>query len=201
MPRAMGARSSGRVTHVFARERHAVKMESGESMADRLVGKVALVTGGGGGIGEATARLFHEEGARVMIVDLDGDAARIAADGIDPAGARIGAIAADLTQEAEAERAVVETVARFGRLDVLAEVHAAWDASFADVVAAVTNLTDDDFDPAAPSAPHSSMDTDAARRRLITRSAALTRTRTGPSKGSSSTTATVTWGENPSSPR
>ncbi len=93
-------------------------------MADRLAGKVALVTGGGGGIGEATARLFHEEGARVMIVDLDGDAAQAAADGIDPAGERIGAIAADLTRESEAARAVTETVARFGTLDVLANVAA-----------------------------------------------------------------------------
>jgi NAD(P)-dependent dehydrogenase (short-subunit alcohol dehydrogenase family) len=89
-----------------------------------LEGKVALVTGGGGGIGEATARLYWEEGARVMIVDLDGDAARKAADGIDPGGDRIGAIAADLTNESEAERAVRETVARFGRLDVLANVAA-----------------------------------------------------------------------------
>lgn len=93
-------------------------------MGDRLAEKVALVTGGGGGIGEATARLFHEEGARVMIVDLDGDAARAAADGIDPGGERIGAIAADLTQESEAERAVNETVGRFGRLDVLTNVAA-----------------------------------------------------------------------------
>lgn len=93
-------------------------------MAERLAGKVALVTGGGGGIGEATARLFHEEGARVMIVDLDGDAARAAADGIDPSGERISAVAADLTQEAEAERTVAETVARFGTLDVLANIAA-----------------------------------------------------------------------------
>jgi len=93
-------------------------------MGDRLAGKVALVTGGGGGIGEATARLFHEEGARVMIVDRDGDAARSAAEGIDSNGERIAAIAADLTREAEAERAVNETVARFDRLDVLANVAA-----------------------------------------------------------------------------
>ena len=93
-------------------------------MGERLAGKVALVTGGGGGIGEATARLYWEEGAKVMIVDLDGDAAQTAADGIDPSGDRIGAIAADLTKESEAERAVRETVARFGRLDVLANIAA-----------------------------------------------------------------------------
>src|ERR687889_30246 len=93
-------------------------------VGNRLEGKVALVTGGGGGIGEATARLYWEEGAQVMIVDLDGDAADRAAAGIDPSGDRIGAIAADLTNEPEAERAVRETVARFGRLDVLANVAA-----------------------------------------------------------------------------
>lgn len=93
-------------------------------MAERLVDDVALVTGGGGGIGEATARLFWEEGAKVMIVDVDGDAAQTAARGIDPRGERIAAVAADLTNEVEAERAVRETVARFGKLDVLANVAA-----------------------------------------------------------------------------
>jgi len=91
-------------------------------MAERLAGKVALITGGGGGIGEAAARLFWEEGASVMIVDLDGDAAQTAAQGIDPSGERIAAVAADLTQEADAERAVNEAVARFGTLDVLANI-------------------------------------------------------------------------------
>ena len=91
-------------------------------MAGRLDGKVALVTGGGGSIGEATARLFWEEGAAVALVDSDADAAGRAADDIDPSGGRTLAIAADLTQEAEAERAVRETVARFGRLQVLANV-------------------------------------------------------------------------------
>lgn len=93
-------------------------------MGTRLAGKVALVTGGGGGIGEATARLYWEEGANVVIVDLDGDAAARAAEGIEPSGARIAAIAADLTKEAEAERAVRETVSRFGRLDILANIAA-----------------------------------------------------------------------------
>jgi NAD(P)-dependent dehydrogenase (short-subunit alcohol dehydrogenase family) len=93
-------------------------------MAGRLDGKVALVTGGGGGIGEATARLFWEEGASVAIVDLDGAAAAMAAEGIDPSCERVLAIQADLTSEPEAERAVKETVERFGKLDVLANVAA-----------------------------------------------------------------------------
>ena len=91
-------------------------------MGERLAGKVGLVTGGGGGIGEATARLFWEEGARVALVDNDAEAVRRAAAGIDPRGERALAIAADLSQEPEAERAVRETVARFGRLDTLANV-------------------------------------------------------------------------------
>jgi NAD(P)-dependent dehydrogenase (short-subunit alcohol dehydrogenase family) len=91
-------------------------------MAERLAGKVALVTGGGGGIGNATARLFYEESARVAIVDFDGEAARQAAEAIDPSGERVLPIAADLGQDAEAARAIRETVSRFGRLDVVANV-------------------------------------------------------------------------------
>ncbi|MFN8636993.1 MAG: SDR family oxidoreductase [Chloroflexota bacterium] len=88
-------------------------------MADRLAGKVALVTGGAGGIGAATAGLFVREGARVTIVDPAADAvARVSAE-IDPSGARVLGIVADLSQEAECERAVRETVATFGRLDSL----------------------------------------------------------------------------------
>jgi len=89
---------------------------------NRLAGKVAFVTGGGGGIGEATVRLFWEEGARVAVVDNDLDAAQAAARNVDPSGERVLAVGADLTQEAEAERAVQETVKRFGRLDILVNV-------------------------------------------------------------------------------
>ena len=91
-------------------------------MGERLAGKVALVTGGGGGIGEATARLFWEEGAAVALVDNDPQAAQTAAQGIDPSGERVLAVAADLAREDEAARAVRETVARFGGLDTVANV-------------------------------------------------------------------------------
>ena len=91
-------------------------------MAGRLDGRVAAVTGGGGGIGEATARLFWEEGARVSLLDRDAPAAMRAAQAIDPTGERVLAVGADLTQEAEAARTIKATADRFGRLDVLANV-------------------------------------------------------------------------------
>jgi len=91
-------------------------------MGNRLEDKVAIVTGGGGGMGAATAQLFWEEGGSVAIFDNDGDAAREAAAAIDPRGERVLAVAADLTKEAEAERAIAETVAHFGKVNVLANV-------------------------------------------------------------------------------
>jgi NAD(P)-dependent dehydrogenase (short-subunit alcohol dehydrogenase family) len=91
-------------------------------MTDRLAGKVAVVTGGAGGIGAATAELFVSEGASVTIVDPAGDAVTRATAAIDPSGARVLGIVADLSQEAEAERTVRETVAKFGRLDTLVTV-------------------------------------------------------------------------------
>jgi NAD(P)-dependent dehydrogenase (short-subunit alcohol dehydrogenase family) len=93
-------------------------------MAGRLNGKVALVTGGGGGIGEATARLFWGEGASVLVVDVNGEAGDKAAQGISASGERIAAFQADLTNESEAEKAVNEAVSRFGKLDVLANIAA-----------------------------------------------------------------------------
>jgi NAD(P)-dependent dehydrogenase (short-subunit alcohol dehydrogenase family) len=91
-------------------------------MTGRMAGKVALVTGGGGGIGQATAQLFWDEGACVAVVDVDTAEAERAAGEIDPSGERALAIGAQLDEETEAQRAVDETVRRFGRLDVLANV-------------------------------------------------------------------------------
>jgi NAD(P)-dependent dehydrogenase (short-subunit alcohol dehydrogenase family) len=89
-----------------------------------MAGRAALVTGGGGGIGEATARLFAEEGATVALVDTDRAAVEGAAAGIAEAvpGARVIALVADLSHEAEARRVVDEAVAPLGGLHTLVNV-------------------------------------------------------------------------------
>jgi NAD(P)-dependent dehydrogenase (short-subunit alcohol dehydrogenase family) len=85
-------------------------------MAGRLGGRVAIVTGAAGGIGEAIARAFAGEGARVAIADVNEA-------GATDAAARIGRdalpVRVDVTNEAEIARAVAATIARFGRLDIL----------------------------------------------------------------------------------
>jgi 2-hydroxycyclohexanecarboxyl-CoA dehydrogenase len=93
-------------------------------MASRMAGRVALVTGGGGGIGEATGRLFAEEGGQVALVDNDKAAVEAAAAGIAKvvAGARVSAMVADLSSEAEAQRVVDDTLAAFGALHTLVNV-------------------------------------------------------------------------------
>ena len=89
-----------------------------------MAGRVALVTGGGGGIGEATGRLFAEEGGQVALVDSDKAAAEAAAAGIAKSvtGARVIALGADLSSEAEALRVVDDALAAFGALHTLVNV-------------------------------------------------------------------------------
>ena len=93
-------------------------------MGDRLAGKVAIITGGGGGIGEATVRLFVREGAKVMIVDNNEEASRAVANSVDPGGKNVAWFVAQLHKEEEAKASVAKTVERFGKLDLLANVAA-----------------------------------------------------------------------------
>ena len=90
----------------------------------RLQGKVALITGGGGGIGAATAMLFAEEGAGLALVDREGAAAEAAATAIRERfpSCDIMPMAADLSDEAQVNRAVDAAAAHFGGLDILVNV-------------------------------------------------------------------------------
>jgi 2-hydroxycyclohexanecarboxyl-CoA dehydrogenase len=83
-------------------------------MPGRMAGRVALVTGGGGGIGEATGRVFGEEGAALTLLDADATAVESSAAGILSAvpGAQVQALTGDVTRESDVRRIVEETAAR-----------------------------------------------------------------------------------------
>lgn len=87
----------------------------------RLDNKTAIITGGAGGIGAATGRLFCEEGARVALVDLPDSPLAEVADDIRAAvpGARVLTIARDVSDEAAAAAIVAEVLRDFGSLEVL----------------------------------------------------------------------------------
>ena len=85
----------------------------------RLSGKVAAITGGASGIGEATARLFAEEGAQIVIADLDADRGRSVAGEIQATGAAALFVETRTEREAEAVSFIRHARREFGRLDVL----------------------------------------------------------------------------------
>ncbi len=88
-------------------------------MGDRLAGKVAFITGGGMGIGREASVLFAEEGARVVVGDIDARAAKETVGAIEKAGGAALAVTGDVAIEADVKRMVEEGVARFGALHVL----------------------------------------------------------------------------------
>jgi 3-oxoacyl-[acyl-carrier protein] reductase len=84
----------------------------------KLEGRVAVVTGGGSGIGAAAALAFAREGARVVVTDLNEGGAKITLEQIEKAGGQGLALRADVTQAADTQAVVERATATWGRLDL-----------------------------------------------------------------------------------
>ena len=106
-----------------------------------LQGKIALITGGGGSLGTATARLFLKEGARVCLADRDGKALESTLSALDDV--RADSVTADVAREEDVAAAVDRTVDRWGGLDVVVAM-----AGVAATVGPVTECGVEEFDRA-----------------------------------------------------
>ncbi len=111
----------------------------------RLVDRVAMISGAGSGIGRASALRFASEGATVVVVDIDGDAARATAASIDDAGGRAIARAVDATDTAAVAALLAEVDAELGALDVLFS-HVGGSTTRTYRSPAGLDVTDDDLD-------------------------------------------------------
>lgn len=107
-------------------------------MTGRLEDKVAVVTGGGSGIGRATVLLMAREGALVVVADRDGSTAAAVAEEVRAGGGDAISVRADVTVEDDVAAMVTAAVDRWGRLDVL---HNNAGTTDVDVVGADTDLT------------------------------------------------------------
>lgn len=84
-----------------------------------LKGKVAIITGAASGIGRATAELFAQEGASLLLLDIDDDSGQAVADEIRERGGQVIYMHCDVTQVEACQRAVGVALDKFGRLDIL----------------------------------------------------------------------------------
>jgi rhamnose utilization protein RhaD (predicted bifunctional aldolase and dehydrogenase)/NAD(P)-dependent dehydrogenase (short-subunit alcohol dehydrogenase family) len=120
---ALGAFTSISEAEVFDMEYWSLEQAKlGKSNLKRLSGQVVAVTGGGGTLGSAIAQAFASEGAEVVVLDTDLDAALIAAKSVRGLGLRC-----DVTQAHDVAYAMATIIARFGGLDILvSNAGAAW---------------------------------------------------------------------------
>ena len=103
--------------------------------------KVALVTGAGSGLGLATAKAFAESGASVVLADWNEKAARSAAEQLTACGYKTLAVACDVSDDAQVESMVHQTVEKFGRLDAAYN-----NAGVQNVLADTADTTREDYD-------------------------------------------------------
>lgn len=96
----------------------------------RVDGKVAVVTGGAGGIGEAAARALAREGAHVAVVDINEEGATRVAEAIEQSGGSAVAVRADVSEEIDVISAVRSVIQHYGGLDVLHNNAALTDPTF-----------------------------------------------------------------------
>ncbi|ESA36397.1 short-chain dehydrogenase reductase sdr [Leptolyngbya sp. Heron Island J] len=106
----------------------------------RLDGKVSLITGAGSGIGRATANCFAQEGAIVVAVDVNADAAQATEEAIEMAGGQCLGLGADVSDEEQVIGAIAATVKNFGRLDIL------FNNAGISVIKPITETTEADLD-------------------------------------------------------
>ena len=85
----------------------------------RLAGRVALVTGGGAGIGRAIALAMAREGATLLIADIQPQAAEAAAREVQSLGGKAAVLTADVSQEAQVQQMIDDGIRRCGRVDIL----------------------------------------------------------------------------------
>ncbi|MCA8888538.1 MAG: SDR family oxidoreductase, partial [Parvularculaceae bacterium] len=96
-----------------------------------LAGQIAIITGGAGAIGAATARLFAENGAEVAVLDINGEAAMRVAPTVSPYALGLHC---DLTEDASVKAAFDAVVTRFAGVDILvSNAGAAWESMIADM--------------------------------------------------------------------
>lgn len=111
---------------------------------DRLAGQVAIVTGGATGIGGATARRFAEEGARVLIADIDLRLANENVDRITSAGGTAEVIQTDTGKHADIKAMVEKAVQLWGGLNIL--VNNAYSPSGADTAGGAVEVPEEEWD-------------------------------------------------------
>ncbi|XP_052175705.1 short-chain dehydrogenase reductase 2a [Diospyros lotus] len=95
---------------------HVLGRENNSPSHKRLEGKIAIVTGGARGIGEATVRLFARHGAKVIIADIEDTLGTVLANSLAPSAAYVHC---DVTSERDVESLIDSTVSKYGRLDIL----------------------------------------------------------------------------------